>query len=254
MKVCACISLAQKKNFFWWGEPCSPLSHPLQMGLPYREKPAEGQRGDNLIMNEAIRLSPDLTHSRNAKCAVTRKFLPGKESETQRTYLLQTSPLCPRRKIVLKPTDKESTGSARGNTCEKFPAMTVHMCRRGGTCKCEVPPSGTPVSSTRPSGWPGQSSQTSLRETSASSLQHLAWDPRRPSVDVVRRWQLCSGLPRPWAWSYTALPRCSACSDKTHNTPKHLREKQPIRGKVCAATRANTTHSQMASFSHAQKG
>lgn len=151
-------------------------------------------------------------------------------------------------------TDKESMGSARGNTCEKFPAMTVHMCRRGGTCRCEVPPSGTPVSGTWPSGWPGQSSQTSLRETSASSLQHLAWDPRRPSVDVVRRWQLCSGLPLPWAWSYTALPWCSACSDKTHNSPKHLREKQPIGGKVCAATRANTTHSQMASFSHAQKG
>ena len=94
--MCACVSLSQQKNFFWWGKSCAPLFHPLQMGLHYCQKPAEGQGEDNLIMNEAIRLSPDLTHSHNGKCAVTIKFLPGKASETQR---LTSHKLCP---FVLK--------------------------------------------------------------------------------------------------------------------------------------------------------
>lgn len=62
------------------------------MGLHYWQQPAERRGEDSLIMNEAIRLSPDLTSSHNGKCAITRKFLPGKASETQRIICCK---LCP---------------------------------------------------------------------------------------------------------------------------------------------------------------
>lgn len=69
----------------------SSLFHPLHMDLHYCQQLAEGWDEGSLIMNEAIRFSPDLTHSHNGKRAVTQKFLPGKVSEAQRIVCYKLS-------------------------------------------------------------------------------------------------------------------------------------------------------------------
>lgn len=65
----------------------SPTSHGFAL-----LQPLERQGEDSLIMNAAIRFSPDMTHSHNGKCAVTRKSFLGKVSEAQRLICYKLSP------------------------------------------------------------------------------------------------------------------------------------------------------------------
>lgn len=148
------------------------------MGLHYWQKPAEGQGENNLIMNEPIRLSPDLTYSHNGKRAVTRKFLPGKASETQRLVCYKLHPFVLEARLswnLLICKVKEG----RVETGEKCPAVIVHTCGWGWRRRWEVPPPGPTISSIWPSGWPGETFQTSPRATSASSLCGIRDIPAR---------------------------------------------------------------------------
>lgn len=71
------IFISEEKSLFL-GKILFSSCSPTSAGFALLREAGRGKGDYRVIKNEAIRLSPDLTHSHNGKCEVTRKFFPWK--------------------------------------------------------------------------------------------------------------------------------------------------------------------------------